>query len=98
MVRKPQIAPPRPQRPHLDVAVGAHFKRHDAMEADYFYKVQVQNSSGDWIAVEDSEYNESFRAIHRAQSIMEKTKQKTRVVKPNGAVVWSMDMDEWNQK
>ena len=67
------------------------------MEADYFYKVQLQNSSGDWIAVEDSEYNESFRAIHRAQSIMEKTKQKTRVVKPNGAVVWSLDM-EWGQK
>lgn len=67
------------------------------MEAEYFYKVQVLQSDG-WHDVPDTEYNELFRAIHRAQAIAEKARVKTRVVKPNGAVVWSMDMDEWNQK
>jgi len=64
---------------------------------DYFYKVQVLQADG-WHDVADTEYNESFRAIHKAQSIAEKTKQQTRVVKPNGAAVWSTDFDGWNQK
>jgi hypothetical protein len=62
------------------------------MESEYFYKVQVLQADG-WHDVLETEYNELFRAIHRAQSIAEQTNQQTRVVKPNGAVVWSQDLE-----
>lgn len=67
------------------------------MVMEYFYKVQVLEADG-WHDVPETEYNESFRAIHRAQSIMEQTKRQTRVIKPNGAAVWGLGADEWNQK
>ena len=52
------------------------------------YRVQEQDSQDDWISVENSDFVESFRAIHLAQATGEKDQRPTRVINSRGAVVW----------